>query len=66
MIRTLEIAWLLITIISLVIAAYKFYSDGFQDGLWMLMVAGISVIMYVIRRRQRIRYERKDEKELYH
>ena len=66
MIRTLEIAWLLITMISLGIATYQFYAAGWQEGLWMLFVSGISMVMYSIRRKQRIRFERKDEKELYH
>jgi c-di-AMP phosphodiesterase-like protein len=66
MLRTLEIAWLCITMLSLLIAIYQFFKEGWESALWMLFVTLISVFMYSIRRKQRIRYEQKDEKELYH
>ena len=66
MLKTLEIAWLCITLISIGIAIFQFFEEGWQSALWMLFVTLISFIMYTIRRKQRIRYESKDEKELYH
>ena len=66
MLRTLEIAWLCITILSVGIAVYLFFKEGWESALWMLFVTLISVVMFSIRRKQRIRYEKKDEKELYH
>jgi hypothetical protein len=66
MLRTLEIAWLCITIISLGIAVFQFFHEGWESALWMLFVTFVAVIMFTIRRKQRIRWERKDEKELYH
>jgi hypothetical protein len=66
MLKTLEIAWLCITLISIGIAVFQFFEEGWQSALWMLFVTLISFIMYTIRRKQRIKYESKDEKELYH
>jgi hypothetical protein len=66
MLKTLEIAWLCITLISIGIAIFQFFEEGWQSALWMLFVTLISFIMYTIRRKQRIKYESKDEKELYH
>ncbi len=66
MLRTLEIAWLCITILSVGIAVYQFFNEGWESALWMLFVTLVSVVMFSIRRKQRIRYENKDEKELYH
>ncbi len=66
MLRTLEIAWLCITVLSLMIAVYQFFKEGWESALWMLFVTLIAVVMYTIRKKQRIRYEQKDEKELYH
>ena len=66
MLRTLEIAWLCITIVSIAIAVFQFFREGWESALWMLFVTLVSVVMYSIRRKQRIRYEAKDEKEMYH
>lgn len=66
MIRTLELAWLGIAIISAALAIIQFVTDGWQPALWMLFVCSIAVVMYRIRRSQRIRYQTKGEKEIYH
>jgi hypothetical protein len=66
MLRTLEIAWLCITIISIGIAVYQYFAEGLESAMWMLFVTFVAFIMFSIRRKQRLRYEKKDEKELYH
>ncbi len=66
MIRTLEIAWLCITVFSLLLTVVQFFREGWQCALWMLMISGISLTMYTIRKKQRIKFEHKDEKQLYH
>ena len=66
MLRTLEIAWLCITVLSIGIAVYQFFKEGWQSALWMLFVTLIAFLMFNIRKRQRIRYEKNDEKGLYH
>lgn len=66
MIRTLELAWLGIAILSVVLAVIQLIVDGWEPALWMLMVAAIATGMYKVRRKQRIKYEPKGEKTLYH
>lgn len=66
MLRILEIAWLCITVLSLIIAVYQFFREGWQSAIWMLVVTFVALIMYTIRKKQRIRYKQKDEKEYYH
>ena len=66
MLRTLEISWLCITVLSVGIAVYQFFKEGWESALWMLFITLIAVVMFSIRRKQRIRYQNKDEKGLYH
>lgn len=61
MIRVLEIAWLVIGLISAGVALFQFFTDGWQAAVWMLFVMSVSFIMYSIRRRQRIRMSRDSE-----
>ncbi len=66
MLRTLEIAWFCITVITLALAIFQFFREGWESAVWMLMFTLVSLVMYTIRRKQRIKYEKKDEKRLYH
>ena len=66
MIRTLEVAWLCITIISFGLTIFQFFKEWIQSGLFMHAVTAIASAMYTVRRKQRIKFEQKDEKELYH
>jgi hypothetical protein len=66
MIRTLELAWLGIAILSAALSVIQFIIDGWEPAVWMLVVCGIAVIMFRVRRKQRIKYEPKGEKQLYH
>lgn len=66
MLRTLEIAWLCITLVSLAGIIYKLINDGWEDAIWLSFATVFTFVMFLIRRRQRIRYQTRDEKELYH
>ena len=57
MIRTLEIAWLCITIISFGLTIFQFFKEGTESGLFMLAITAIASAMYTIRRKQRIKFE---------
>ncbi|MFM9028910.1 MAG: hypothetical protein ACKOQ6_13110 [Bacteroidota bacterium] len=50
-------AWLAIALISGAISTFQFFVEGWQSALWMLCITGVSVIMYIVRRRQRIAME---------
>ncbi|HNQ61083.1 MAG TPA: hypothetical protein PKJ62_01745 [Bacteroidia bacterium] len=60
MIRILEISWLIIAFITAIIAIYQFFVEGWQSAIWMLGITLIAVVMYNIRHRQRIRFEKQD------
>jgi membrane protein implicated in regulation of membrane protease activity len=72
MIRILEIAWLVITLITAVVAAVQLVQDGIQSALWMFIVSAVAFFMYMIRRKQRIRIDeqqqqrQQDEAARYH
>jgi hypothetical protein len=66
MLRTLEIAWLSITIVCLAGIIYKLINEGWEDAVWLSFATIFTFVMFRIRRRQRIRFQAKDEKELYH
>ena len=40
--------------------------EGVESGVFMIGITAIASFMYALRRKQRIKFERKDEKELYH
>ncbi len=60
MIRILEISWLIIALITAMIAIYQFFVEGWQSAIWMLGVTLIALVMYKVRHRQRIRFEKQD------
>lgn len=66
MIKTLEVSWLCISVVSLLLSVFQFFSEGWQPALWMLFITAIAATMYKVRRKQRIYFEDKNEKELYH
>jgi hypothetical protein len=59
MIRILEIAWLVITIITTATACWQLVAEGIQSATWMFIVSAVSFLMYMIRRKQRIRMEQQ-------
>ena len=60
MIKILEICWLIIAFITAIIAVYQFFVEGWQSAIWMLGITLIAYVMYNIRHRQRIRFEKQD------
>lgn len=50
-------AWLAIALISGTVAGYQYFAEGWQSALWMLFITGVSVGMYLLRRRQRMNME---------
>src|SRR5438552_726482 len=61
--RTLEIAWLCVAIFTFCTAMYKFLSEGISEGLFMLIISVISILLYMMRKKQRIRMQRQQSKE---
>ena len=57
MLKILELAWLAIAIISGVVAAYQFFAEGWTSAVWMGVITGVAIVMYRVRRKQRISME---------
>ena len=66
MLRVLEIAWLSITIICFAGIIYKLFNEGWEEAIWLTLVSVFTFVMFIVRRRQRIRYQAKNENKLYH
>ncbi len=72
MIRILEIAWLVITLITAGTAVYQLIEEGVQSALWMFIVSAVAFAMYLIRKKQRIgiarqqQQQQQDETARYH
>ncbi|MCX6291410.1 MAG: hypothetical protein NT126_06550 [Bacteroidetes bacterium] len=72
MIRILEIAWLVITLILGLVAGWQVYDEGIQSAIWMFIMAAIAFGMFMVRRKQRIRFDeqmhqqQQDEATRYH
>ncbi len=63
MIRILEIAWLIITLVTMATASWQLVDEGFQSALWMFIVSVVAFLMFMIRRKQRIRMRRQLEQQ---
>lgn len=59
MLRFLEIIWLLIFFAGLVFTGFSFFTAGFEtyDTGWFFLITLVALLMYFIRRKQRIRSE---------
>ncbi|MBL0053491.1 MAG: hypothetical protein IPP29_19345 [Bacteroidetes bacterium] len=58
--RTREITWLGVFIIGLMMGLYKSMIAEWQDGLWFYIFAGVGLIFFFLRRRQRLYREMHD------
>jgi len=63
MIRILEIAWLVITLVTAVVAVVRLFQDGIETALGMFIVSAVAFSMFMIRRKQRIRMGEQMEKQ---
>ncbi len=59
-IRTLELAWLLIAIAGAGFATYKFVNEGWAEAYILYIFTIVAAIFYYIRRRQRIKMEQEN------
>lgn len=58
MLKILEVVWMLIGITGFVFCIYAFINGETEKGIYFVGFTVISGIMFYIRRRQRIRYEK--------
>ena len=60
MIRILEISWLILALIALALGLYKIFSDGISEAVFYGVVMMVSIGMFVIRRKQRMKIEKEN------
>ena len=59
MIRILEVSWLVLGIIALALGVYKIFADGFSEAVFYAVVMMVSMGMFVIRRKQRMKVDKE-------
>lgn len=59
--RILEISWLIFGIAGLVLCFYNFTSEGVVSAMWPLPFTLIAGVFYLVRRKQRIAYEKQQK-----
>lgn len=59
MIRILEVSWLVLGIIAFVLGVYKIYDDGFSEAVFYGVVMAVSIGMFIIRRKQRMKIDKE-------
>jgi hypothetical protein len=59
MLRTLEIIWLIVAIVSMVLGIYISITKGFGEGYIFYIFTVVGGLMYYVRHKQRISWERK-------
>lgn len=57
MIKFLERMWLMVAIVCFVLATYKIFFVTLEDGLYFYMFTILAVVLWLLRRRMRIRME---------
>lgn len=62
MLRILELAWLAIAICAALLAIYQSYAIGLNNSWYFFIFTFVAVVMYTIRRRQRIKNEESNPK----
>lgn len=54
MLKILEISWLVIAMLGLSLGSFKWWTENFSSALWFFLFTTVSLIFWLIRRRQRI------------
>ena len=55
----LERMWLMVAIVCLILAGYKAITIGIEDGAYFFLFAILATVLFLIRRRMRIRMQRQ-------
>ncbi len=63
MLRILELSWLTVVLISAGFGAYKTWTDGFVESLYIFLCTIIALLFYMKDRKQRIAMERQKEQD---
>lgn len=56
-VRFLQYMWLVIAIISFLVATYHLIYTAIEDAMYFYIFAGLATILYIVRKRQLKRFE---------
>lgn len=62
--RILEVSWLIFGILGIGLAFYNLAIDGFAAAAWPLLFTLIAAVFYIVRRKQRIAYEKQQHESV--
>jgi hypothetical protein len=61
MLRILELSWLIVVLIGTSFGVYKIFSEGFVDAIYIFIITIIALILYLVRRKERIAMQKQKE-----
>lgn len=59
MLRVLEISWLMIVLLGASLGTFKLMTETLTSAIWFYMFTVVAFVFFIVRRRQRIRLQRK-------
>ena len=59
MLRVLELSWLIIVILGASLGVYKMVTENLTSAIWFFLFTIVAMLFWMIRRKQRIRMEKK-------
>lgn len=59
MLRVLEISWLMIVLLGASLGTFKLMTETLTSAIWFYMFTAVAFVFFIVRRRQRIRLQRK-------
>ncbi len=61
MLRVLELSWLVIVLLGTSLGTFKWITEGITSALWFFIFTLVAFIFWQIRRKQRIRMEKREK-----
>lgn len=61
MLRVLELSWLVIVLLGASLGTFKLVTETFTSALWFYIFTVVATIFWLIRRKQRIRMEKREK-----
>lgn len=59
MLRVLELSWLVIVLMGAGLGTFKLVTENLTSAIWFYLFTMVALVFFVVRRRQRIRLEKK-------
>ncbi|MFN8153901.1 MAG: hypothetical protein U0Y08_06390 [Bacteroidia bacterium] len=59
MLRVLELSWLVIVLLGAGLGTFKLVTENLTSAIWFYLFTLVALVFFMVRRRQRIRLEKK-------